>query len=132
MEMFHELEQLQDEFQSSSHVLAPEDVSRRMASKASSILLPRFSSAALQRPQHLRIILTDNSHIRYAVPVELRRQWIGLMSAQWRNLNVNFLLYSRERTSIIPPTLFGEDQRVPKDALLYSSDSGVLGGEGRR
>jgi hypothetical protein len=127
-EMFGELEELHDVFQSSEQVLAPEDVSRRMAPKVSSILLPRFSSAALQRLQHLHIVLTDNSDIRHAVPAELRQQWIRLMCAHWLNHDVKLFLYSRNRTSIIPPILFGEERRAPRDALFYSLDSGFSEG----
>jgi hypothetical protein len=129
IEIFHELEQLHHVFQSSWQVAAPEDASRRMASKVSSILFPRFSSAALQRLQHLHIILTDNSYTRYAVPVELRQQWISLMCAHWLNYDVELFLYSRKRTSIIPPFLFGEERHAPRNTLFYSSDSGFLGRE---
>jgi hypothetical protein len=125
MEIFQELEHLHDEFQSSEQVLGPEDVSSRMSSKLSSILLPRFSSTAIQRLQQLRVILTDNSYIRYAVPAELRQQWIRLMCAHWLNHDIKFSLYSRERTSIIPPSLYGEERRAPRDTLLYPSDSGI-------
>jgi hypothetical protein len=124
MEMFHELEQLHDVIRSSEQVLGPEDVSTRMASKVSSILFPRFSSAMLRRLQHLRVILTDNAYIRDTVTAELRQQWIRLIGAHWLKYDIAFFLYSRERTSIIPPTLFGEEQGAPRDTLEYSSDSG--------
>jgi hypothetical protein len=127
-EMFDELQQLHHVLQSSGQVLAPEDVSSRLASKVSSILFPRFSRTALQRLQHLHVILIDNSYVSHAVPAGLRQQWIRLVDALWLNHDVKFFMYLRERTSIIPPTLFGEERRAPRDAMLYSLDSGFAEG----
>jgi hypothetical protein len=127
-EIFDGLPQLHHVFQSSGQVLAPEEVSSRLASKVSSVLFPRFSRAVLQRLQQLHVTLTDNAYISYLVPAGLRQQWIRLIRELWLNHDVKFFLYSRERTSIIPPTLFGEERRAPRDTVLYSLDSGFAEG----
>ncbi len=125
---FDGLIQLHQDIESSEPMVSPEDVTSRMAPKVSSILLPSFSSEALQQLQHLHIYFVYNPGNTQSIDIALKRQWITLMNTQWQNHGVKIYIYWRLKRGIIPPVLWGEEDRAAEDLLIFSSEEGFSKG----